>query len=278
MLNTVIITGQIRTLGKILKLLVENIIVPNNAIVFICCETDSKEELYKILNTYPEIKIGGIIAENTFRNEEFNSIVNMIKCSNRKGLNNDVFERARQADGINWNMDYIETSGSILQYYQFWKIWSILLDYERKNNCKFVNIIRTRTDIFITKKININNVFEEEGYIKNLYDKSLLLTDSIYFNKLTNIICKPYDTVITLGTEQVWIGKRTVFDRLSNIIFYYGLWDSGYSFSFNSETNFHEFCKNNNLYHIGIQEKEDWPLYFYDNENLNKYLFGICRM
>ena len=57
-LNAVIITGQIRTFEQILKSLVTNIILPNNAIVFICCETDSKEELYKILYTYPEIKIG----------------------------------------------------------------------------------------------------------------------------------------------------------------------------------------------------------------------------
>jgi len=276
-LNAVIITGQIRTFEKILKSLVENIVVPNNAVVFICCETDNKENLDKILNKYPEINIGGIITEPSFRNGELNSILNMIIKSNRKGLSHEVFERARKADGINWNINYIETSGTIIQYYQFWKIWHVLLEYERKNKCKFENIIRTRTDVFISKKINISNVFEEGGYIQNLYNKSMLVDNSIYFDKLTNIIHKPCDTIITLSTEQVWIGKRTVFDCLSNILFHYGLWDSGHSFSFNSETNFHEFCKNYNIYHIGIQEKEDWPLYFYGNDDVNKYLFGICR-
>ena len=276
-LNAVIITGQIRTFEKILKSLVENIVVPNKAVVFICCETDNKENLDKILNKYPEINIGGIITEPSFINEEFNSIVNMIITSGRKGLSPKVFERAQKVDGINWNINYIVTSGTIVQYYQFWKIWHILLEYERKNNCKFENIIRTRTDVFISKKINISNVFEEGGYIENLYNKSMLLDNSIYFDKLTNIIYKPCDTIITLATEQVWIGKRTVFECLSNILFHYGLWDSGNSFSFNSETNFHEFCKNYNIYHIGIQEKEDWPLYFHENDDVNKYLFGICR-
>jgi len=275
--NAVIITGNLRSFDKIIKSLIDSIIIPNNAIVFICCETEKKEDLYNILNAYPEINIGGIITEITFRNEEFHSILNMIKSSNRKGLMHEVFERAQKTDGTDWNINYIETSGSVIQYYQFWKIWNTLLQYERNNNCKFENIIRTRTDMFINKKINISNVFEEGGYIQNLYDNSLLEENKIYYDKLTKVINNPYDTVITLAIEQVWIGKRTVFDRLSNIIFHYGLWDSGHSFSFNSETNFHEFCKNYNIYHIGIQEK-NYPVYFYNMKDSMNYLFGICKI
>ena len=274
MLNAVIITGQIRTFDKIINSIVDNIIIPNDAIVFICCETINKDDVLDLFNK-SMIKIGGIIVSSSFRNEEFNAILTMIKQSNRNGLSDKVFERARIADGINWNYNYVESSGSILQYYQFWKIWSILLEYERTHDCKFENVIRTRTDIFINKKINMNNVFEEEGYINGLYVNESLVENSIYYDKCINNIDKPDDTVITLGTEQVWIGKRHVFDRLSQIIFHYGLWDSGQNCSFNSETTFHEFCKHHNIYHIGIQEKT-WPVYFYGTED-SKYLFGICK-
>ena len=277
MLNAVIITGQLRTFDKILKSLIDSIIVPNNATVFLCCETDDHHTLQKLLNTFPNIKFGGVMVASSFRNEEFNAILTMIKQSNRNGLSDKIFERARKADGINWHYNYVESSGTILQYYQFWKIWSVLLDYERTHNCKFDNVVRTRTDIFINKTINMNNVFEEGGYINELYINDTLVKTSIYYDDLINNIDKPDDTIITLGEEQVWIGKRTIFDRLAQIVFHYGLWDSGHSFSFNSETNFHEFCRYNNIYHVGIKEKQ-WPMFFYNSLEIHNYLFGIYRV
>lgn len=277
MLNAVIITGQLRTFDKIFKSLIDSIIIPNNATVFLCCETDDHYTLHTLLNTFPNIKFGGVMVTSSFRNEEFNAILTMIKQSNRNGLSDKIFERARKADGINWHYNYVESSGTILQYYQFWKIWSVLLDYERTHNCKFDNVVRTRTDIFINKTINMNNVFEEGGYINELYINDTLVKTSVYYDDLINNIDKPDDTIITLGEEQVWIGKRTLFDRLAQIVFHYGLWDSGHSFSFNSETNFHEFCRYNNIYHVGIKEKQ-WPMFFYNSLEIHKYLFGIYRV
>ena len=274
--NAVIITGHLRTFESVMASINDSIIQPNNAVVFICCETDDYTKLQEILNTFPLIKIGGIITASSFRNDEFNAILTMTKTSQRKGLSDAVFERARNADGLNWSINYIETSGSLLQYYQFWKIWQILLAYERTHKCKFENIIRTRTDIFINKPINMQNVFEEDGYINTLYKQDAFVKNSVYFDKLINSISHPDDTIITLGNEQVWFGNRCVFNRIAHIVFHYGLWDSGHSFSFNSETAFHEFCKNHNIYHIGLEEK-NWPVYFYNDTEKKTFLFGICR-
>ena len=122
----------------------------------------------------------------------------------------------------------------------------------------------------------MNNIFETDGYIQKLRDNCVLVENSIYYDNIINSFILD-DTVITLAVEQAWFGKRGVFDKLSNLVFYYGLWDSGHSFTFNSETTFHEFCKHNNIYHIGIQEKQ-WPVYFNSIEDSKRYLFGICRM
>lgn len=264
-MNAIIITGQYRSFDKILPSLIKNIIEPNNCIIFICLEGSCQiKDLC--------VDVGGIIVEPTFRNSEFQSILDMIRNSNRSGLSLEVFDRSRKADGINWHYSYVEESGTILQYYQFWRIWQKVLEYERQHNIKFENIVRTRTDIYIGKPINISNVFE--GYIGNLHSEKKLVESSKYFDDLTSNIDE--NTVLTLGEEQIWISKRENFNLLSQIIFHYGLYDSGLPFTFNSETQFHQFCKHYNLKHIGIKEKE-WPMYCSSLEEADKYLFVIAR-
>jgi hypothetical protein len=269
-MNAIIITGQYRSFDNIFESIVKNIIEPNNCIVFICIEGTCK--IQDILNRYPSVKIGNIIVESTFRNIEFQSILHMIRNSNRPGLSPEVFERSRRADGINWQYSYVEQSGTILQYYQFWRIWQKVLEYERKNSIKFDNVMRTRTDIYLSKPINISIVFD--GYIRELYSSQKLVESSKYFDDIVDDI--NHSTVVTLGEEQVWISRRDNFNMLSQLIFHYGLYDSGFPFAFNSETQFHQFCKHHNLKHIGIKEK-DWPMYSSSLEQAEKYLFVIAR-
>jgi hypothetical protein len=266
-MNAIIITGQYRSFNNVFDKIVKNIIEPNNCVVFMCIEGTCS-----IQDRYPSIKVGSIIAEQTFRNTEFQSILHMIRTSNRPGLSPEVFERSRKADGLNWQYSYVEKSGTILQYYQFWRIWQKVLEYERQTNMKFENVIRTRTDIYINNPINISNVFD--GYIQDLYSSNRLAESSKYFDDLDSNITE--NTVITLGEEQVWISKRQNFNILSQLIFHYGLYDSGFPFAFNSETQFHQFCKHHNLKHTGIKEKE-WPMYSTSLEEAQKYLFVIAR-
>jgi hypothetical protein len=273
-MNAVVITGQFRCFDRVFKSLVSNIIIPNNAVVFICCEVDDPTRITRLLETYPEVKVGGALLGPSFRDQQFNSILHMIKTSGRKGVSNEVFERSKRHDGINWSFSYLEGSGTIIQYYQFWKVWSMVLDYERANKVKFTNIMRTRTDTQITRSVNLANVFEDGGYVKKLYTNDKLVVSSSYFENLSTDVDD--DTLVTLGHEQVWIGKHATFDKLSNIIFEYGIYDSGLHSAFNSETQFHQFCKKRNIKHLGILEK-DWPLYTFSQQEVDKYLFSIER-
>lgn len=175
-----------------------------------------------------------------------------------------------------WTIDYIINSGSILQYYQFWKVWKAVLEYETKHRIMFDKCIRARFDIYLTEKLDI---YDEDYFgsekIKHLVANNNLSTISNYFEPPFNTT-SPFRTLYTLGTDQIWIGERNIFDTLSMLVFEYGLYDSGYPFSFNTETQFHQFCKNHNIHHKGIVENS-WPLYSGSKEEADKWIFTIHR-
>lgn len=278
-LNAIILTGSYRSFEKIFSSIYTNLNLDKN-ILFLCFEIDNDNELYEYLKLFPNLKIGKILTAKTFRTVEYSYILDAI--STRPAVSENVFKRAIQEDfsnGINtyWSFDYLRCSGSIIQYYQLWKIWQFIIEYEYTNNIKFDNIVRSRSDIFINKPI-LDDMY---NIIKNMYENNLLDPINNYYDELTNEIIHKIgdplnqeDKIITLGTEQVWIGKRDIFDRLSQIIFHYGLWDSGKPYTFNSETTFHLFCKKNGILHIGIQER-NWKVYYQLQDT--QCLFGIIR-
>lgn len=276
--SAIILTGSYRSFEKIFPSIYTNLNLDKN-ILFLCFEINNDKELYEYLKLYPNLKIGNILTAPTFRTNEYSYILDMI--STRPAVTEEVFKRAilkELNNGVNtyWSFDYLRCSGSIIQYYQFWKIWQYVIEYELVNNMKFDNVIRSRSDIFINKPV-LDDMY---NIVKSMYDNNLLEPVNSYYDELTSEVVQKLgdpmnqeDKVITLGTEQVWIGKRHIFDKLSQIIFHYGLWDSGKEYTFNSETTFHLFCKKNGIMHIGIQERV-WDVYYplYDAT----CLFGIA--
>lgn len=280
MKTALILTGQTRTFDKTIEKLYENIIEPNNVVLFIATEIENPDELISFIHRrIPNVEIGGILAIPTFRNQEFTSIMNMIESSNRSGLSHNVFERSMKADGLYWSIDYVKNSGTVVQYYQFWKIWQLVVKYERDNDIVFTHCIRSRPDLYINEKLDISNEdFFGNANIKMKYNDGKLEVKSSneYYLPPDQEVNHKFPLLWSIGHEQVWIGKRSTFDILSNLVFEFGIWDSGNPFSFNSETQFHQFCKNHNIQHKGILEK-DWPMNFYSEESIQPWIFGIYR-
>jgi hypothetical protein len=280
--SAIILTGSYRTFESIFPSIYTNLNLDKN-ILFLCFEMNDDKELYRYLESYPNVKIGKILTAPTFKTIEYTYILDMI--STRPAVSEEVFKRAMEKDksvGVNtyWSFDYLRCSGSIIQYYQFWKIWQYVIEYELVNNMKFDSIVRSRSDIFINKPV-LEDMY---NIVRNLHENNLLLTINDYYDELTDELVQKIgdpmhqeDKVITLGTEQVWIGKRHIFDKLSQIIFHYGLWDSGKEYAFNSETTFHMFCKKNGIIHIGIQEC-GWNVYYTLTDDKNTALFGISQV
>jgi len=279
--SAIILTGSYRSFGsfeRIFPSIYTNLNLDRN-VLFLCFEMNNDNELHEYLKLYPNLKIGKILTAKTFRTNEYLYILDAI--STRPGVSEEVFKRAIQKElnnGVNiyWSFDYLRCSGSILQYYQFWKIWQHVIEYELVNNMKFDNVVRSRSDIFINKPV-LDDMY---NIVKSMYDNNLLEPLNSYYDELTSEVVQKLgdpmnqeDKVITLGTEQVWIAKRHIFDRLSQIIFHYGLWDSGKDYTFNSETAFHIYCTKNGIRHIGIQEKV-WNVYYPLHDDA--CLFGIA--
>lgn len=124
-------------------------------------------------------------------------------------------------------MEYLHSSGTVLQYYQLWKAWTMLLEYEAANNMKFDVVVRCRLDSLLTEPL----VFSMPQFCSRVP------------------FCITPNRVITFGHEQFWVAPRDVFALLGPMVFTYGTWDSGGLFAFNSESFFAEFCKANHIGH-----------------------------
>jgi hypothetical protein len=281
-------TGGLRTLSQIFAYFHKNVLSVNKYTLFIACETDNPDKLFEILGSYPDLNLGAVIHTRSFREEpQYQAIERMIETSDRPGVRQEVYKRATAADacGTNWlaiGPGFIKSSGSIIQYYQVWKLWQHVLAYERAHpDVKFTHCMRTRCDIIFNEPIRITDTFTQSNPWYDKYQSELRIDNgsSRYHhttNELASVSLQSKDYVITFCVDLVWMARRQTFDKLSQIIYHYGLWDSGHPFSFNSETTFHEFCVNHNVHHYGITEA-NFPLYAHSMEDTRNHIMIILR-
>jgi hypothetical protein len=286
----ILMTGGLRTLAQIFHNLHKNVLSVNKYTLFIACETDTPDKLFEILSGYPDLKIGTVIHTRSFRDDpQYQAIERMIETSDRPGLRHEVYKRATEADKgcTNWlsiGPGFIKSSGSIIQFYQIWKLWQHVLAYERTHpEVKFTHCMRTRCDIMFNEPIRVIDQFTESNpwYDKYQSEKRIDHTISRYHHtthELASVstLLHSQDYVITFCVDLVWMARRQTFDKLSQIIYHYGLWDNGHPFSFNAETTFHEFCVNHNIYHYGITEA-NFPLYAHSMEETRNHIMIILR-
>jgi hypothetical protein len=248
MRTAVLFTGQERTLPRTIKLLRRNLLEPNNTTVFLACESMDSDSLK---GRFDGLEIGGTDIRSTFRDPEFTAFINVVWCSGRRGLLRGVFERSQEG----YTIDYVFTSGTLLQYYQIWKAWMLLLEYETTHKVKFDVVVRCRPDALITEKLNLSSVLSSDE----------LTCRSFGSERIRRLITPTGDptekAVLTLGAEQIWIARRDVFALLGPMLLFYGYWDSGSKYAFNSESFFEQFCKMNHLVY--------WPLFDGTLFNLN---------
>lgn len=261
----ILFTGKLRTFEKTHKLILNNFIIPNNATLFFCIDEDKTkyEILNIILDYFPKQYLGNLCIINK-NNTEYDKLLKFL-LDNKPALQKEIFNK------IGWTQDYMYQSGSIFEYFQFMKCYDLMIQYEKKNNCKFDIIIRSRLDIIINEPINLIDFFTKEKLINiddDIYRRCLgnqklcnsilnkrrfkeynlnyyetFFDDDFKFknNLLDNINNSKYLWVF--GLNQVWIGKRHVMDIMYNLIYNYGNFFGKVKETFNSETQFAEYCK-----------------------------------
>ncbi len=266
MRTAILFTGQVRSLARVASLLRKNLLDPNNVTLFFACEGDSAEIL-KHLDGY---EIGGLDIRSSFRTPEFDAILAMLR--GRPGVSEEVFERSRQADnGVPWNIDYVRESGTVVQYYQLWKAYCRLLEYERSHGVRFDACVRARLDMLLTEPIRlesfIGHEFESEAQARSMGSFRIRTlntrTTPGNYESPWGTPLSPR-TVWTLGPEQVWFCSRDLFDVFGPMVFSYGLYDSKKPFSFNSETFFHQTCLQHSIVHYVFQEEGN-PAFNYNH-------------
>lgn len=250
MKSAILFVGGERSLSRTIDNLRKNLLEPNRPVLFFACETDNPERL---LGYFDGFEIGGSVLLPSFKTSEYSHILSM--CLERPGTSEAVFQRAREADGIAWDKSYLINGGTVLQYYQLWKAWCLLLDYERERNMKFDFCVKMRLDMFVARPLvfsDIPNSSSEDVMrsMGNAYMQHHPRTRNInpyyedgYGTPFTDNI------VWSFGNEQVFMSQRKNFDAFGSMVFWFGLWDSGGPFAFNSETFFHETCKHHQLVH-----------------------------
>jgi hypothetical protein len=263
MRTAILLTGGLRTFERTASFLLKNLVEPNNATIFVACETasDPTEQIKTLL---PNVEV--IVSyQPNYRDEEYKRLEEI--CFTKPALKPDVFYRCGW--DYNWSVNWLKyDSGSIVQYYQLLKAWNLMVHYEKTHSIKFYICIRTRFDVLLKEKLELVKFFlekpTEENEMRSLGNdymrKNPIKFDSIvssktpYYHDVNGTSGTFDNTVWTLYWELVIIAKRDVFEPLSQMINHYGDWDSGHDYSFNSETAFHQYCKHLGYVHYAYED------------------------
>lgn len=254
--TAILFVGQERSLARTIGSLRANLLAPNNPVVFLACETDCPE---RVLSQFDGFEIGGAVLLPSFRTPEYGHIVEM--ALGRPAASEEVFERARRADGLCWTSNYLRTSGTILQYYQLWRAWTSLLDYEKTHDMTFDWCMKCRLDVQWSVPFVVDGIPREgEESVRRAMGNAHMaahardLTNTHgYYEHGFGMPCST-NIVWSWGPEQVFLSSRAVFQSLGPMVFQFGLWDSTGPFAFNSESFFHQFCIHHSLVHWVFME------------------------
>jgi hypothetical protein len=229
-------TGQERCLRRTIHLLKKNLFEPNNAVVFLACESDNP---VRTTEYFQGTHYGGSEIRPTFRTAEFQAFMNLLEVGGRPAVQPEVF--GRTAEG--WSMGYLRSSGTVLQYYQVWRAWLLLLEYEKANNMKFDVVVRCRPDSLLGERLDFSKLTTEAD------ERTCRSMGVERIRNNCEMTGQPWgDKVVwTLGQEQFWVARRDTFALLGPMVFTFGCWDAGTPYAFNSECFFAQFCLQNHI-------------------------------
>ena len=268
----VILTGQYRCFDNTFKNIKDFLLLPNNAKVFVYCETSlTREEFRKNLEIkWGEEVIGDCVVYKD-RPLEFHQIYKNL-IATKPAIQPCKFAQ------VGFGQSYLWNSGSILEYYQYRKAFDLLSEYEKRTGKKFDIIVRSRLDIVYGERLYLSSFFNRidsgilerigDGgkYIMNLGNETLAKNNNsnpAHYGYVCDLSGEKFDSareildhiqeasyIWTLGPNQVWIGRREIMAKLYKLLYSYGDYDIGFRDGFNSETQFTQFCKAHNIKHF----------------------------
>jgi hypothetical protein len=181
----IIYTGELRTIEKTMHYFKQNILGSSKHVNI---------HVFAVLQNQPEMEnwIRENMGEHLKSLEWFDRYDTTWRTIQRRLLNNiHIYQE--------WK-DYLENSGSMIEYYQLYLAYSNMVQYEYNSNIRYDFVLRMRPDIVINKPIDFSVFRQNSSYYVNLLD-----TIRVYLGENID------DTEIT--KKQLYIFMNTLLDN-----------------------------------------------------------------
>lgn len=189
----IIYTGETRTIETTLSTFKKNILINDNYHVFAVLQTPDFEQTKSLLENYMGNHLKCYCNFNKFDTCWYSMQSNLLTIMSKNTHNNN---------NITQYLDYLRTSGSMIEYYQMFIAYQHIVNKEYSDNFKYDYIIRIRCDVIIT-----NPIYFEWGDFDNITVKQRLETIKLV---------KKYDKLISLEVLNIFMNSLFYENRLNS--------------------------------------------------------------
>jgi hypothetical protein len=284
----ILYTGELRTFKKTIILFVKNILDildKQNCHVFATVQPTSYGKYVENIDEYISLFIDKM--QNSLKSLEILD-KNDGEWLKIKQQSIDILKSKGLSEG--W-INYLSNSGSMIEYYQMYKSYQKMVDYEKQNNTRFDFVIRFRTDTIWTKPLDLswyNNL--ELSNISNISNMSSIFTDVENKHGKSFIIPNSQKFILTFRENVIYMCPRDIIDDISILGITYGIYKDfeNNDYWFNAESQFRGILIKNNISYfdfMGVEEGKMMTDIEYNSQILDEnfentkkdLLFAIIR-
>ena len=189
-------TGEMRSINKCFEYFKTNVLINENVHVFATLQTHPYTEKYNesVLKKNLNIHLKSLKWFRNNEDEEYTSIRDKL-------IDESYFLYEKQIYYFPEELkDYLKNSGTIAETYQYYLSYLEMKKYENIHNFSYDYIIRIRSDVIITKKIDFSFLdLSNEDILKRLVNIRYL----IFENDIMSIKCLKYFMISLIDENRV---------------------------------------------------------------------------
>ena len=184
----ILYTGESRTIETTIQYFKNNVLLNNNYHVFALVQSDNIDYHHQIIMN----AIGSHIKNLQWFDKNDQTWLQ---------IREDLLQKINIPE--NWK-NYLNNSGSMIEYYQMYLAYQALEKYETENNIKYDFVLRMRTDVILKDTIDFDAIFEKT-YVKNTLYK---IKDFLNENTIIS------EKVLHLFMNSFYIEKRYLYKNM----------------------------------------------------------------
>lgn len=234
----ILYTGELRTFRKTLHLFKKNILDKQDCYIFATVQMNESQNIQEIVPLFIDTM------QNSLKSLEF------LDKNDKEWLKNkenslDILKNRGVVGG--W-LNYLSNSGSMIEYYQLYKSYQKMCEYEKNNDIVFDFVIRFRTDTIWTKPLDLS-WYNPEFLSKSVEEMTSIFTN--VENKYGNSFIFPESEkfVLTFRENVIYMCSRKIIDDISVLGVTYGQYQDfeNNNYWFNAESQFRGILSKNKI-------------------------------